>query len=443
VKPIETWRAVKETEMFTRTKAITALRRPADFFGQGKHALVRAFVVVALIFNPATGRAQTQASWAPSWTAAQSRLDTDARLADEQLTDATLRQSVRLSMGGSRIRIVISNIAGLRPLTFAGVNVALTGVAGSAAIDSRSDREVSFAGRRSVIVPAGETATSDAVDLTVPALARLSVSMYFVASPAQQTGHLRSLSTSWLAHGDQLAAATFRAAVSVDHWYQLAAVQVEAFSPHVVVAIGDSITDGSRSIPNANNRWPDFLAERLQASPSTRHWAVANAGIAGNQLLAEGFGPSALARFDRDVLSQPHVHTVILLEGSNDLGQLGKKTPASDARRALFTQIVEAYQQLILRAHARGLRIIGATLTPYLGSDYEPTALDENSRQAINAWIRTPGHFDAVIDWDSVLRDPGDPGRLNPEFDSGDHIHPSSAGYRAMAYAVSISELVK
>lgn len=403
----------------------------------------RIIVAVLLALLPGMAGARAPLAWAPAWSAPQQQLGGDARLPDDQLTDATLRQSVRLSIGGRRIRMVLSNQAGLRPLAIAGVHVALSGAPGMAAIDPRSDHRVSFAGRSAIVIPAGGRVVSDAVDLAVAPLARLSISIHFAGAPDRQTGHLRSLSTSWLAHGDQLAAATLSAPVPVDHWYQIAAILVEAADPRVIVAFGDSITDGSRSTPNANARWPDILAARLQSSRATSHWAVANAGIAGNQLLADGYGEAGIARFDRDGLAQPHARTVVLLEGINDLGQLALKTPSPVARQALVADIVEAYARLICRAHTRGLRIVGATLTPFIGSDYKPTPQDEAARQAINRWIRAHGHFDAVIDWDALLRDPADPGRLRPDFDSGDHLHPSSAGYRAMADALPIADLVR
>jgi lysophospholipase L1-like esterase len=403
----------------------------------------RALIIAALMLQSTVGFAQAEAAWAPSWAASLYRLDSDARLLNDQLTDSTLRQSVRLSIGGSRIRIVLSNTAGSHPLAVSGIHVALSGPPGSPAIQPQSDREVRFNNRSDVTVPAGSKILSDAVDLSVPPLARLSVSIHFTVPPQDQTGHLRSLSTSWIAHGDQLSAATLTSATSVEHWYQLEAVQVETAHPRVIVAFGDSITDGSLSTPNTNSRWPDLLADRLQSSSASPSWAVVNEGLAGNQLLAAGFGPSALARFDADVLSQSYVRAVVLLEGINDLGQFAQTNPAPADRLAFRKRVITAYESLISRAHAHAIRLIGATLLPYSGSDYHPTSQDESDRRAINEWIRQPGHFDAVIDWDAILRDPVNPSQLEAEFDSGDHIHPSARGYRAMADAIPIAELVK
>jgi lysophospholipase L1-like esterase len=205
--------------------------------------------------------------------------------------------------------------------------------------------------------------------------------------------------------------------------------------------LGDSITDGHGATTNGNDRWTDVLAARLQASPGTRGLGVSNQGIGGNHLLTDGLGPNALARFDRDVLATAGVRWVIVFEGVNDLGGLarnGEVTPADHA--ALVQRVLAAYEQMILRAHAHGLRVIGATITPYVGSDYyHPGALSEADRQAVNVWIRAAGHFDAVIDFDAVVRDPEHLDRLLPAFDCGDHLHPSPAGYKAMGEAVSLS----
>ena len=208
-----------------------------------------------------------------------------------------------------------------------------------------------------------------------------------------------------------------------------------------IVVLGDSITDGYGVQPNTDTRWPDFLARRLQADPRTRHLAVLNHGIGGNRMLLDGLGPNALARFERDVLAQPGVRYLILLEGVNDLGTLTRDAPATpEAHRALVEGIIGAYRQMVERARARGIRAIGATILPYGASEYyHPNALNEADRQAINAWIRAPGHFDALIDFDAMIRDPAAPTRMRADLDSGDGLHPSIAGYEAMAEAVPLS----
>jgi lysophospholipase L1-like esterase len=228
----------------------------------------------------------------------------------------------------------------------------------------------------------------------------------------------------------------------MDHWYQITGIDVLALPEAAsIVALGDSITDGHGATTNGNDRWTDVLAQRLQASPNTRNIGVSNQGIGGNHLLIDGLGPNALARFDRDVLAPAGVRWVILFEGVNDLGGLarnGEVTPPEHA--ALVKRVLSAYEQIVLRAHAHGLRVLGATITPYAGSDYyHPGPLSETDRQAVNTWIRAAGHFDAVIDFDSVVRDPQHPDRLLPTYDCGDHLHPSPAGYRAMGETISLS----
>jgi lysophospholipase L1-like esterase len=228
----------------------------------------------------------------------------------------------------------------------------------------------------------------------------------------------------------------------VDHWYQLSEIDVLAPSGAAsIVVLGDSITDGHGATTNGNDRWTDVLAQRLQSSANMRSIGVSNQGIGGNHLLTDGLGPNALARFDRDVLAPTAARWVIVFEGVNDLGGLarnGEVTPVEHA--ALVKRVLSAYEQIILRAHAHGLRVFGATVTPYAGSNYyHPGPLSEADRQAVNAWIRAPGHFDAVIDFDSIVRDPQHLDRLFAAFDCGDHLHPSPAGYRAMGEAVPLS----
>jgi lysophospholipase L1-like esterase len=285
---------------------------------------------------------------------------------------------------------------------------------------------------------------SDPIRYTVAPLSNLAVSLYLPSPPAQQTSHPGSRATSYVVHGDLVSAATLPDAQKVDHWFQLSGVDVLS-SAHsaAVVALGDSITDGHASTTNGNDRWTDVLAQRLQANASTRGISVLNEGIGGNHLLIDGLGPNALARFNRDVLAQTRVRWLIVFEGVNDLGGLSREGVVPTAQHSdLVQRILASYGQIIERAHAHGIRVIGATITPYVGSDYyHPGPQNEADREAINKWIRAPGHFDAVLDLDKVMRDPAHPDRLLPAYDSGDHLHPGPAGYRAMGSAIPLTLL--
>jgi lysophospholipase L1-like esterase len=263
-----------------------------------------------------------------------------------------------------------------------------------------------------------------------------------VSIAAEQTGHPGSRATSFLSHGDQVSAAEFGAARKVEHWYFFAGVDVAAApDAKAVVALGDSITDGHGATTDANNRWTDVLARRLQQDAATQRVAVLNQGIGGNRLLLDGLGPNALARFDHDVLAPAGVRSLIVLEGINDIGMFGRSGEHSRAEHdALVSEILGSYAQMIARAHTHGIQVIGATLLPFVGSDYyHPGPEIEMDRKTVNEWIRTPGHFDAVIDFDKLTRDPEHPDRLRPSLDSGDHLHPSPAGYEAMGGAIPLT----
>ena len=395
----------------------------------------------ALLAASGSGAAQSRSNWIGSWASSQQIPEPQNAVAADDLRDATLRQIVHLSAGGSTVRVQVSNAFGTAPLHLTSVHVARPISTASAAIDPASDRAFTFSGHADVTVPAGAKYISDALEYTVAAGGDLAISMHYDEPPQRETGHPGSRATSYILHGDLVSAADLPNAKKVEHWYQLSGVDVTATAPGFsIVALGDSITDGHGSTTNGNDRWPDVLARRLQ-SAGMRNAGVLNQGIGGNHLLTDGLGPNVLARFDRDVLGQTAVRDVIVLEGVNDLGGLARTNPASAEEHArLVQQVIGAYEQIILRAHAANLRVFGATILPYTGSDYyHPDAASEADRQKVNAWIRTPGHFDAVIDFDKVTRDPTTPQRLRPDFDCGDHLHPSPAGYAAMANAILLS----
>jgi lysophospholipase L1-like esterase len=356
--------------------------------------------------------------------------------------DTTLRQLVRTTLGGRRVRLRLSNAFGRSPLTITGVHVAKSVSRDSSRIDPKTDRHVTFAGSPVVTIPAGAEYVSDPIALAVPALTTLAVSIQLADVPKLETGHPGSRATSYLVSGNQLSATELRGAATTDRWYFFSGVDIEPARPSSAIAVfGDSITDGHGVALNSDARWPDYLANRLQVSTATRSLSVLNLGIGGNRMLEDGLGPNAAARFDRDVLARDAVRYLIILEGVNDLGVLTRDAPATpQAHRALVQRMLAAYAQIIARARDRGIKVIAGTIMPYAASGYyHPGAATEADRAAINAWLRAPGHADAVIDFDMIVRDPAHPERLRKNLDSGDGLHPSAAGYRLMGYSIPLS----
>ncbi len=346
----------------------------------------------------------------------------------------TLRQIVHTSIGGDRVRIVLSNAFGTSPLAVGAGHVALREK--DAAIVKASDRALMFGGSPSVNIPAGAVVVSDPVALTVPASADLAIDMYLpgdtTASPSPLTTHAGALQTNYVsAPGNHAGDADMPEAATTAAWFFLSRVEVSAPQQvGAVVTFGDSITDGTRSTVNTNNRWPDQFARRLQAQKI--NMGVLNQGIAGNRVLGDGAGVSALARFDRDVLAQAGVTHVIVLESINDIG-IARDNPCPSAR-----DLIAAHTQLIERAHARGIKMIGATLTPFDGAAYF-TSEGEAKRQALNEWIRHGKVYDGVVDFDAAVRDPNAPAKLQPQFNPGDNLHLTDAGYQTMANAIDLA----
>jgi lysophospholipase L1-like esterase len=323
------------------------------------------------------------------------------------------------------------------------VHVARPAPAASARIDASTDGALTFSGRPSVTIPAGADYVSDPIAFVVEAPSDLAITFHVDEPPAVQTSHPGSRATSYLVHGDHVADADLPGAISFEHWFNISGVEVSAPSgAAAIVTLGDSITDGRGSTTNGNDRWPDDLARRLRTALPTRCLAVLNQGIGGNRLLRDGLGPNALARFDRDVVAQPGVRYLIVLEGINDIGAFGLEgNTAQAAHDHLVHSLFAAYEQIVARAHAHGIRVYGGTLTPFTGSAYyKPGPVSEADRNAVNQWIRAVNHFDAVIDFDKAVRDPHRPEMIMPAYDSGDHIHLSPAGYRAMANAIPLTD---
>jgi lysophospholipase L1-like esterase len=411
----------------------------------------RFFAIAGVLLAAVCVQAQAPAStalkpspvWVASWGASQQIPEPQNAIPPDDLRDATVRQIFHLSMGGPSLRVHVSNAFGTEALHFTSVHVARPLSAAGSAIDPASDKPLTFAGSTDVTVPPGADFVSDPLDYAVAPLSDLAVTFHLDAAPSRETGHPGSRATSYYVHGDFVGAANLNEAKHIDHWYQVSGIDVQAApGAAAVVVLGDSITDGHGATTNGNDRWTDVLAARLQASPATRNSGVSNQGIGGNHLLTDGLGPNALARFDRDVLAPAGVRWLIVFEGVNDLGGLARNGEVSPAEHsAMVQQVIAAYEQIVARAHAHGLRVYGATITPYAGSGYyHPGPLSEADRQAVNQWIRAAGHFDAVIDFGSVVHDPQHPDRLLPAYDCGDHLHPSPAGYKAMGEAIPMSD---
>ena len=380
-------------------------------------------------------------SWVGSWAAPQQIPEPQNAVPTAQLNNATLRQIVHLSVGGPAIRVRISNAFGTAPLHVMAVHVARPSSPASSRLESDSDRGVTFDERTDLLIPPGAEYTSDPLKYPVAPLSDLAITMQIEAAPGQETGHPGSRATSYLASGVSVSAPELPAAQSIEHWYFLSGVEVAAVpGASAIVALGDSITDGHGATTNGNDRWPDDLAARLQRAAATKEIAVLNEGIGGNRLLADGLGPNVLARVDRDVIAQSGVRYLIVLEGINDIGNLTRTSVATQAQHEdLVRRMIGAYRQITLRAHAHGIKVIGGTIMPFAGSEfYHPGASNEFDRQTVNAWIRAPGHFDAVVDFDRIMADPAHPDHLRPEYDCGDHLHPSPAGFRAMAEGIAL-----
>jgi lysophospholipase L1-like esterase len=351
-------------------------------------------------------------------------------------SNQTLRQIVHTSVGGDRVRVVLSNVFGTAPLEI-GAAAILPREQG-AAVRTADAKPLSFGGRKSASILPGAVLVSDPVEMAVRPLADLAIDLYLPGDlgigPSPVTTHNGASQTSYIStSGNHVGAASLPVDREIGAWLLLARVEVSATpDTRVVVAFGDSITDGARSTANANARWPDTLARRLAEQQRGAKVAVLNAGISGNRVLGDGAGLSALARFDKDVLTQTGVTHVVVMEGINDIG-LARASPTPSA-----DDLIAAHRQLIARAHARGLKIYGATLTPYEGAGYYSPE-GEAKRQALNDWIRKSGEYDGVIDFDAVTRDPGAPGKFAAFADSGDHLHPGDAGYKAMGEAVDLA----
>jgi lysophospholipase L1-like esterase len=409
-----------------------------------RSAWLRVTLAGGSLIVPALAAAQAgtpEPHWVGTWTAPPQLTEEGNLPPAPGFADSTLRQVVHVSIGGKRLRVRFSNAYGGAALTLVSAQVARA--IGGSVIEAGTSRALAFHGRPSTTIAAGALVVSDPLEFDLRPLSELAVTVHLRGAPVDVTGHPGSRTTSYLQAGDAVSAADLASATRVDHWYFLSGVEVAASATSAAVAIvGDSITDGRGSTTNGNDRWPDDLARRLQADPATREVAVLNQGIGGNRLLRDGLGPNALARLDRDVLAQPGVRWLVVLEGINDIGTR-VEARKQGAPWATADDIVAALEQIAVRAHARGIRVYGATILPYEGATGYFAPDGEADRQKVNEWIRASGVFDGVIDFDAATRDPQKPSRLSAAVDGGDHLHPSAAGYRIMADAIDLGLFVE
>ncbi|EJD40598.1 extracellular GDSL-like lipase/acylhydrolase [Auricularia subglabra TFB-10046 SS5] len=356
--------------------------------------------------------------------------------------NSTIRQTIHTSIGGSQVRLRISNVFSDASLPITAVTIALPagGAAGVGAIQPNTLKTLTFSGKTSFIVPNGALVVSDPIDFPVKPQSMVAVSMFLqdgqVTSTNSVTSHPGSRTTSWFAFGDQTRAAniTGQQLQSTAHWFFLSALEVWApTTTRAFAIVGDSITDGRGSDTDKNNRWPDLVLAQMQRNAFTANIAVLNQAAGGNRILADGLGPNALGRIDRDVLAHSGVRYAMIFEGVNDIGT----APATQAAQAAVAdRLIGVFEQIISRVHTAGIPIFGATITPFGAPNSSAQAYSdpvrETARQRVNTWIRTSGRFDAVIDFDKILRDPQNGTQLNPLFNSGDFLHPNVAGYTAI-----------
>ena len=371
--------------------------------------------------------------WIGTWSTSPMLADGGFRV--HAFNAVTLREITHISIGGKELRIRFTNEFGLDPLFLTDIHVAISD--GGTSIRSGTDHQVTFGVSDTVKIPAGSVLVSDPVPLDVAPHSDLAISFYIPAQIMRaETFHDFADQDNFVAAGDVAGAASLTQAATLSSWYFVDGIEVSAIGGgRAIVTLGDSITDGAHSTRNANRRWPDVLANRLLADESLGQIAVLNEGIGGNRVVNDGYGPSALARLDRDVLSQDGVRYVIVLESINDIGRLARLQSPDDEITA--QQLEQGLSRIADAARQHGIKAIGATLTPYGGASYFSDK-GEQIRKEVNDWIRASGTFDGVIDFAKITADPQNPAQFNPSYDSGDHLHPGDAGYKAMGEGIDL-----
>lgn len=366
--------------------------------------------------------------WVGTWGTAVQLVETHNNPPEPGLSNHTIRQIVRVSIGGDRLQMKFSNEFSSKPVTLKAVHLAVS--TGGSTIDASTDKALSFNGEPEVTIQPGATITSDPFQFALQPLSEVAVTLYLGETSPDITGHPGSRTTSYLLPGNEVGNVNFAVAVTTDHWYIIHAIDVMApESSSTVVILGNSITDGRGSGTNRQNRWTDELARRLQATVATQHVGVINKGLGGNCVLGTCLGPSALSRFERDVMDQSGIRWAVIFEGINDIG--------NSREPGVGKKLIDAYRQMIEKAHAKGILVYGATLLPMRGNSYFSEA-HETEREMVNDWIRHSGAFDAVIDLDKAMRNPEDVRSLLPVADTGDHLHPNETGHRMLGEAVDL-----
>jgi lysophospholipase L1-like esterase len=405
-----------------------------------------AFGILFFVGFAALGSAADDAHWIGTWGASPApQLASPALMLSNHLLfeNQTIREVVHTSVAGRAVRVRLSNAYGKEPITIGSAHIALR--KSESAVAAGSDHGLTFGGRASVIIPADAMVLSDPIDMELPALSDVAISLFLPKATAGGGIHYSAQQTSYVGSGDLTAAESISDPVKITSWVFLTGLDVSVpSSAATIVAFGDSITDGALSTIDANRRWPDILASRLAAQKSGASIGVLDEGIGGNRILYDPavnvrFGVNALARFTRDVLAQPGVRYVIVLEGINDIGHPGESAPLNEAVTA--EDIIAGYRQMIDRAHEAGVKIFGGTLTPFVGTTIPNYFAPEKEvkRKKVNEWIRSSGAFDGVIDFEKAVRDPQNPDRMLPLYDGGDRLHPGDAGYKAMGEAIDLN----
>ena len=397
------------------------------------------FLLAPLLLLPAIAHAKPDPPpdhWVATWATASYPMPGQAGHFGQ--TDTTYREIIRATLPGPLVRVELTNRYGTEPLRIGAVHLALAAPGGE--IQLASANALTFNGQPSITIPAGAVVVSDPAALNVPANADLAISIFVPAQTISVvSGHGAAYTTSYFAAGNEVGLKALPSPETTGSWAFVKAVDVKTtYDTGAVVAFGDSITDGTGSTPDAHNSWPSLLALRLHENRKTKNLAILNEGIGGNRMLHFGAGPSALSRFDDDCIALPGVRYLILLEGINDIGHAEDGNPAhTPAHDATAETIIQAYVQLIERAHAHGIKVFMATLTPYQGAGYA-SASGETIRAEVNTWIRTNKLADGVIDFDAATRDKSNPETMAASTESRDHLHPGPGGYKSMAGAVDL-----